>query len=1021
METNYMAAAARSASPSTFTLSKGRNNRLSLLSSGSSTGTGRSVDARSLLTRSPPPSYDGLTGPPVASSDLAGDDRAAHDGGGGRGDGDVSATLDAHLPLGVADKGWAEVESVSKQFLAENLPGWIASMQAESGGGGGGGDHGPKMTATATSPTTAAAGGQQQKQLSQMIKAGVRKGRKGLVLRLLRRTADVNEIVDLRLDSAGAFHGGAAENIKRSVPPDTPAHAASKQRHGAVGEPPALVPVELEARPPATVVHQVPGIHEAPAAPDVFELPTTPATVPRPTVVVPPPPPPPRAADRAATAAAPTTNQAEWQDDAGDGHVSLATSPTESLLRTLSFGPEEASAWSEPVALDVLDTGSDSDHSPPSSIVPTPTKGLSVRHATHRVVKRSRSFGAFAGGGVSDRTTDRTRMLPLDVESLNRRLVESSAVSSSNEDAAGDERRLREDGAVPTGSRETEDAAGGSEAVCHGQKQLFNQSADGHKVWNVAGPRSGQRTAEGSVDGTKIATGNDFAARVDRSPREMARLEPDPTAATSRDAPGREVASARNNSHSPEAPSKLVISTNCGPGSERTTDGVPMPSGTLQGPLAVQPRPPAVLQDNVRGQDSDSHISTHMHEPRDASQGTFDGSVTLPTLIVPDDDDQPDSPGGSLWLPSNVEIRPLPEKRSAAHRFLSHAARATLAQLGRVAAGLYDAYGPEKPVPKDHTCGKELYDDFVERRRGAARELEAYLNRPRAHASPSSNSTNSSFSDSSQIFSGSSTNPSLNPSPATTWGSLPGGDSSPSNGSGSNYSPTALRSNNPFSVRVSALPPPRWLLTCADEGQSVAKLSHVDVTETKIRSDRDLAMAVRGLYAHINRRWWSPLRLRGLASIDFVQFEVHRNRVVDIRKCPDMPPVMGKKTMAHGQQVLYDFEPHDLVPPVGSQYLMHLFRHPEDYESEFITYARAPKRRGARLDVGVGWGVNLVEGFLAERVWLLVMVFFVLGSAVFAVVWACRRGDDVQGAFGVAGWMLTLAALVVGWAQASFG
>ncbi|OMP86555.1 hypothetical protein BK809_0003725 [Diplodia seriata] len=183
-------------------------------------------------------------------------------------------------------------------------------------------------------------------------------------------------------------------------------------------------------------------------------------------------------------------------------------------------------------------------------------------------------------------------------------------------------------------------------------------------------------------------------------------------------------------------------------------------------------------------------------------------------------------------------------------------------------------------------------------------------------------------------------------------------------------------------------------------------------------------MAVRGLYAHINRFrwWWAPLRLRGLASIDFVQFEVHRNRVVDIRKCPDMPPPVSKKAMGQqgaGQQ--YDFEPHDLMPPVGSQYLMHLFRHPEDYESECITYARAPKRRGARLDGGVGWGVNLVEGFLADRVWALVMVFFVLGSAVFAVVWACRRGDDVQGAFGVAGWMLTLAALVVGWAQASFG
>ncbi|GME29295.1 Transcription factor c2h2 [Neofusicoccum parvum] len=402
-----------------------------------------------------------------------------------------------------------------------------------------------------------------------------------------------------------------------------------------------------------------------------------------------------------------------------------------------------------------------------------------------------------------------------------------------------------------------------------------------------------------------------------------------------------------------------------------------------------------------------------MHEQGEATQGTIDGSVTLPTLNVPVPEPEPDSPGGSLWLPSNTEIRPSPATRSPLRSLVSHASKAAAAQIGRVAAGLYELYGPEKPVPKDHvrvrwtcTCGRQLHDDFIERRRGAARELEAYLNRPRAHTAPSSpsHSANSSFSEPGQIFS---SNPSLSASPATTWGSLgTAGDSSPAS-----YSPNTLRSNNPFSVRVGTLPPPRWLLTCADEGQFTAKLSHVDVTETRVRSDKDLAMAVRGLYSHVNRRWWRLLRLRGLTSIDFVQFEVHRNRVVDIRKCPDMPP----------KQTGYDFEPHDLVPPVGAQYLMHLFAHPEDYDSEFITYARAPKKRNARLDVGVGWGINLVEGFLADRVWMLVMGFFVLGSTVFAVVWACKRGEDVQGAFGVASWMLTLAVLFVGWAQASLG
>jgi hypothetical protein len=113
----------------------------------------------------------------------------------------------------------------------------------------------------------------------------------------------------------------------------------------------------------------------------------------------------------------------------------------------------------------------------------------------------------------------------------------------------------------------------------------------------------------------------------------------------------------------------------------------------------------------------------------------------------------------------------------------------------------------------------------------------------------------------------------------------------------------------------------------------------------------------------------------------------------------------------------YDFESVDLVPPVGSHYLLHLFKHPEDYDGELITYLRSPKRH-SRLDVGVGWGITLVEGFLANRVWTMVLAVFALGSLVFAIVWVCLRGDDVQSAFGVAGWMCTLAVLIVGWTQA---
>lgn len=97
---------------------------------------------------------------------------------------------------------------------------------------------------------------------------------------------------------------------------------------------------------------------------------------------------------------------------------------------------------------------------------------------------------------------------------------------------------------------------------------------------------------------------------------------------------------------------------------------------------------------------------------------------------------------------------------------------------------------------------------------------------------------------------------------------------------------------------------------------------------------------------------------------------------------------------------------------------MHLFKHPYDYDDELITYLRTPKRRD-RLEMGTGWGLQLVEGFLAERVWAAVLVLAFIGSAVFAGCWARGKGD-VQGAFGVAGWIVGIAGLVGAWVQAVF-
>ncbi|KAK3071455.1 hypothetical protein LTR53_008595 [Teratosphaeriaceae sp. CCFEE 6253] len=345
--------------------------------------------------------------------------------------------------------------------------------------------------------------------------------------------------------------------------------------------------------------------------------------------------------------------------------------------------------------------------------------------------------------------------------------------------------------------------------------------------------------------------------------------------------------------------------------------------------------------------------------------------------------------------------------------FAGSAFAATARGLIRGIDWVQRTYGPEPDLEPGKVrvrwtcaCGQQLYDDYIEKRPGAARELEAYLNRPRMHTdsaptTPASAQSSRVFSPNASFATLPSTNTSLS-SNGLSRGTTPGGkgDAKPPR------TFTALPAYLPYTFA----PEPPWLLTCANEDRHTPKLAHLDMHPQKIRSDRDLALALREHYFRVNRRWWRTLRLRGLTSIAFVQFEVHQNRVADIRKCPDVP------APGHSD---YDFQPGDLLPPVGSAYLLHLFRHPGDYDGELITYLRAPKRNG-RLQMGVGWGVNMVEGFEAARVWLTVSTFFAAGSLVFAIAWATKM-RDVQGAFGVAAYVCTLGALVVGWLQAALG
>ena len=239
------------------------------------------------------------------------------------------------------------------------------------------------------------------------------------------------------------------------------------------------------------------------------------------------------------------------------------------------------------------------------------------------------------------------------------------------------------------------------------------------------------------------------------------------------------------------------------------------------------------------------------------------------------------------------------------------------------------------------SCGESLYDDFVELRSGAASRLEARLNQ---HAQQPYSMPRSSSRSSPASF-GYTPNSSTQPSSAATSHSSASGFGTPSRQSFKNFrtqsSQETLQEGEIFPYQGA-----RYLLTCASEAKNTPKLAQIPLHKANILSDKDLAVALRDHYASINQSWYRKLRLRGLTSIEFIQFYKHRNHFADIRKCPDVPP----DDFPHD----YEFDPSDVLPPVGPHYLVHLFKHPHEYDDEMIAYLSIPKKT-SKLAGGIGW------------------------------------------------------------------
>lgn len=209
-----------------------------------------------------------------------------------------------------------------------------------------------------------------------------------------------------------------------------------------------------------------------------------------------------------------------------------------------------------------------------------------------------------------------------------------------------------------------------------------------------------------------------------------------------------------------------------------------------------------------------------------------------------------------------------------------------------------------------------------------------------------------------------------------------------------------------------------FLLACISVGKYATSLLQLDLKQpTPIVSDQQLLQLLRARYRQIRSSWRRKLlSFQTLTSIEFVQFELHRKSLVDIRKRDDIPPADREK------EYHYRPLPAEVIPPVGKNYLMHIYNHPKDADQETICLTRFPKRIKERLklgdtDVSVGWGVEFVEGIHWNKVWCFGFAIVVL-SLVVGMAWSWTK-KDVQGGFGIAAYMMAFLTFMVGMVQAA--
>ncbi|KAK2045708.1 hypothetical protein LZ31DRAFT_575023 [Colletotrichum somersetense] len=224
-----------------------------------------------------------------------------------------------------------------------------------------------------------------------------------------------------------------------------------------------------------------------------------------------------------------------------------------------------------------------------------------------------------------------------------------------------------------------------------------------------------------------------------------------------------------------------------------------------------------------------------------------------------------------------------------------------------------------------------------------------------------------------------------------------------------------------------------FLLFCVQTGQEGhGRLLHQeDIPVSKLKNDRNLFEFLRDMYS-AKRKWRSLLTLRAVSGIGNCNLQVDFSRLVTklhkhydacsrndaTSSCPCWPDPTNSR---YHYIIDKPREPFDME----KNYILHCFQHPECLDPlQTSVICHVPMKKDTQLMRKVdkpnpGWGIYFEEGWHFKTIWVVTLVLLLI-SFVFSITWWFVM-SDIQGAFGVGSYCITVAALFLGFlAQRSF-